>query len=68
MRRKATFPAILTALRESAKLTREDLASLSGLSRQAIHNYETGERSPTWEAVQALAKALGVATDTFRGG
>jgi len=53
-------------MREAAGLSREQLADAAGTSRQAIHNYETGTRQPTWDAVQAIAAALGVTTDTFR--
>jgi transcriptional regulator with XRE-family HTH domain len=61
-----SFPAKLAALRESAKLSQEDLADASGLTRQAIFNYEAGKRSPGWKEVQAIATALGVATDALR--
>ena len=61
-----TFAAKLQSLRESKSMTREELADTSGLSRQSLHNYETGQRKPTWEAVQVIATALGVATDVFR--
>ena len=60
------FSARLAALRESANLSIPDLARASGLSDDAIRLYEKGERGPTWDAVQKLAKSLGVSTDTFR--
>lgn len=56
----------LQSLRESRSMTREDLADAAGITRQSLHNYETGARRPTWDAVQAIASALGVPTDTFR--
>ena len=59
------FAAILRRLREAAGLSRPQLAAAAGLSRQVLHNYEAGRR-PTWDAVQRIAKALGVPTDTFR--
>ena len=43
-----------------------ELARKSEISDDAIRLYEKGERAPTWENVQKLAKALGVATDIFR--
>ncbi len=49
-------------------MTVDELAQAAGLTRQAVHNYESGNRSPTWAAVQKLAEALNVTTDTFRGG
>lgn len=61
------FPDRLRALRESAGLTVAELAEAAGLTRQAVHNYEAGDRRPTWQAVQKLAEALGVSTDAFRG-
>jgi len=61
-----SFPDRLRALRESAGLSVEALATAAGLTRQAVHNYEAGERRPTWQAVQQLATALGVSTDAFR--
>jgi DNA-binding XRE family transcriptional regulator len=63
-RKYKTFGARLTALRGSLSIP--DLASKSGLSDDAIRRYESGDRSPTWDAVQKLAAALGVPTDTFR--
>lgn len=61
-----TFSARLTALREAAGLSVAQLASAAGLHRQSVHQYENGERRPTWQAVQKLAAALHVPTDTFR--
>jgi transcriptional regulator with XRE-family HTH domain len=63
---KKSFGARLQALREKAHLSREQLATAAGMNREAVRLYELGERRPTWDAVQALAKALGVTTDTFR--
>ena len=60
------FGDSLRRLREERNLSREQLAESAGLTRQAIHLYESGERRPTWDAVQALAKALNVPTDAFR--
>jgi transcriptional regulator with XRE-family HTH domain len=60
------FPTVLIRLRESAGLTVAELAEAAGLTRQAVHNYESGARRPTWDAVQKLAAALGVSTDVFR--
>lgn len=65
-RSAATFGAGLTALREAAGLSVAQLASAAGLHRQSVHQYENGERRPTWDAVQKLAAALHVPTDTFR--
>lgn len=60
------FHETLTALRTAAGLSIPELARKSGLSDDALRLYEKGERGPTWEAVQKLAAALGVPTDTFK--
>jgi DNA-binding XRE family transcriptional regulator len=62
----APFPVRLRELRATAGLTVQELAESAGLTRQAVHNYESGARHPTWDAVQKLAAALGVSTDVFR--
>jgi len=53
---------------QSSDPTTSAASTAAGLTRQAVHNYESGNRSPTWAAVQKLAEALNVTTDTFRGG
>lgn len=60
------FGETLRSLREDAGLSREQLAKTAKMSRESVRLYEAGERDPTWKAVQFLAKALGVTTDTFR--
>jgi DNA-binding XRE family transcriptional regulator len=60
------FPAHLRSLRETTGLSVEQLADAAGLTRQAVSRYELGQRSPTWDAVQSLARALSTTTDTFR--
>jgi DNA-binding XRE family transcriptional regulator len=62
------FAATLTRLRTAAGLSVPDLARKSGLSDDTLRRWEAGDpkRLPTWEAVQKLAAALGVPTDTFR--
>jgi DNA-binding XRE family transcriptional regulator len=60
------FPVKVRELREAVGLSVAALAEAAGLSRQTIHQYEAGERRPTWDAVQAIAKALNTSTDTFR--
>lgn len=61
-----SFAAILRREREGAELSREQLADAAGITRESVRLYETGERRPTWTAVQAIAKALNLPTDTFR--
>lgn len=60
------FGATLKQLREAAGMSVAQLAALAGMNRESVRLYEAGGRAPTWKAVQALAKALGVTTDTFR--
>ncbi|MBY0233230.1 MAG: helix-turn-helix domain-containing protein [Gemmataceae bacterium] len=53
-------------LREAAGLSRKQLADRAGLRSEAgIRDLEQGRRSPTWETVVALCKALGVTADSF---
>jgi predicted ATPase/DNA-binding XRE family transcriptional regulator len=54
-----TFGAQLKALRESAGFTQEELATIAGLSVQAVGALERGERRrPHVETVRALSAAL----------
>jgi predicted ATPase/DNA-binding XRE family transcriptional regulator len=54
-----SFGAHLKALREAAGFTQEELASIAGLSVQAISALERGERRrPHLETVRALSAAL----------
>ena len=60
------FGARLKALRLAARLTQEQLADKAGMLPQHITRLERGGRSPTWETVLRLSKALGVSTDAFK--
>ncbi|WP_431029650.1 helix-turn-helix domain-containing protein [Lysinibacillus sp. LZ02] len=58
----------ITNRRKELKLTQDQLAKLSGLSRVSIGNYERGDRVPDVESTQKIAKALGVtANDLIYG-
>src|SRR5262245_49295318 len=66
MRRGAsgTFGAQLKALREAAGFTQDELATIAGLSVQAIGALERGERRrPHLETVRALSAALDLTGD-----
>src|SRR5512140_1866798 len=66
-----TFGAQLKALREAAGFTQEELATISGLSVQAVSALERGaRRRPRVETVRALSAALdltGAARDALIG-
>lgn len=49
-------------LRESKKLSRYELAELTGLSHMTIYRVESGE-SPTLKTLTKIAKALGVSVE-----
>jgi transcriptional regulator with XRE-family HTH domain len=52
--------ARLKALREQRRLTQEQLAEKSGVSRTYLARLETGHHDPTVSMLEKLAKALGV--------
>jgi transcriptional regulator with XRE-family HTH domain len=60
-----TFASRLVKLRTAAELTQAELAEKSGVSLGAVRDYEQEKRQPSWAAVQALAKALGVKCAAF---
>ena len=59
------FSTKLKKLREQAGLSQKQLADKAGVSQKAISFWETGDREPSWSAVQALARALGVTCEAF---
>lgn len=60
------FGKRLRELRKGANLTQEKLGELAGMRYQVVARLEYGQRTPSWETVLKLAKALGVSTDAFR--
>lgn len=50
----------LREMRKAKGLTLTKLGAKIGVSRNAIHLYEIGERNPTIKKIPALAAALGV--------
>jgi 3,4-dihydroxy 2-butanone 4-phosphate synthase/GTP cyclohydrolase II len=54
----ASFAETLNAAMETAGLTASEVADRSGLSDAAISYLRSGQRSPTYRTVRALAKAL----------
>jgi transcriptional regulator with XRE-family HTH domain len=63
---KNHFARRLRELREAANLSQSELTDLAGMHRQGVGKLERGERSPAWETVQALARALGVDCTAFQ--
>jgi putative transcriptional regulator len=60
------FGARLRALRVAAGLTQQQLADRLGMRATNITRLENGGRTPSWETVLRLAKALGVSLDDFK--
>ena len=61
------FGKRLRALREAKELSQEALGRLCEppMSYQEVARFERGDRTPSWETVLRLAKALGVTTAAF---
>ena len=59
------FGERLKALRLAAGLTQEKLAEQIGMRPQHLTRLETGGRTPSWETVLRIAKALNVSLDEF---
>lgn len=53
--------------RKNLKLTQEDLAKRSGLSRNAIYNYEKGKRQPGFPTLDDIAEALEISRNELIG-
>lgn len=59
------FSTRLQSLMTQAGLSASDLARASGLSRQVIAYYLSGQREPHLDALRSLAKALGGSLSLF---
>ena len=60
-----TFAHRLSTLRVQAGFSVQQLAAAAGMTRQALHRLERGDRQPSWESVRRLTKALGVSLAMF---
>jgi transcriptional regulator with XRE-family HTH domain len=60
------FARRLRSLREAAGLSRYQLAVRCGLGYQRLYRFEKEGVEPDWSAVQALADALGISTESLR--
>lgn len=58
--RQATFGDVLRAAREGKGLSVPELARKSGLAKQAVYFWESGEREPSLRALRKIAAGLGV--------
>jgi transcriptional regulator with XRE-family HTH domain len=61
----AWFAGRLKELREASGITQPQLAERAGLTKDGVAQLETGRRSPSWETVVELCKALGVGPGEF---
>lgn len=59
---------IIQKLRKIKKLSQNKLASLVGVSRGAIGNYEIGTTEPKYENYKALASVLGTTVNYLKHG
>jgi transcriptional regulator with XRE-family HTH domain len=55
----------LRELRLAAGLSQKQLAEAAGVAQNAVSQWETGIREPSWSNVRALAAALGVTCQAF---
>lgn len=62
-----SFADMLGYLRKRSGLSQKDLAEKIGVSRSAIGMYETGEREPDFETLEAIADIFNVNMDTLLG-
>ncbi len=55
----------LEAIRKERKLTQEEVANASGLSRVSYCNIENGKRNPSVSTAKKIASVLGIDWTTF---
>lgn len=66
MERITTYlPNNLSFLRKQKKITQDQLASMLGVGRSAIGNWETSYRTPDLYDIARLSKIFGVSADDF---
>ncbi len=61
------FKDMLKYLREHRELSQRELASLLNVSPGSISMYETGQREPSMEMEEKIAKFFGVSLNTLHG-
>jgi transcriptional regulator with XRE-family HTH domain len=68
MQQKCTlFPERLAELRETAQLTRQQLADKLGISRASLEYYEKGKRKPDIEVLYKISECFNVTADYLIG-
>ncbi len=65
MERQALFGSRIRSIRESANLSRETVAERAGISANYLGEIERGEKWPTLDMIERIAKALEVSPPTF---
>jgi len=60
-------PDRIREVREIRKLTLDNLAQLTDISRAQLHRIENNKANPSAHALITLAKTLGVSVDYFAG-
>ena len=63
----SSFSDMLAYLRKRDGMSQKELADKLGISRSTIGMYETGEREPDFETLEALADTFNVNMDTLLG-
>ena len=53
--------------RKASRLTQQELASMLGVTKSAVGNYESGYRDPDIETLTKMASIFGVSLDTLTG-
>lgn len=60
-----TFSARLLALRSQAGLSPAELARRAGISRAVYSRMESGQRKPSFDTLQKIARALNCSLSVF---
>lgn len=55
---KDNLPKVMTAIRKALGLSQQELAKLSGISRQMLSYYETGGSVPTMHSLDSWLLAI----------
>ena len=61
----SNFSEMLAYLRKRDGLSQKDLADRLGISRSTVGMYETGEREPSFEMLNAIAEIFDVSVDAL---